>query len=170
MNSRVARRASLAIALSIAAVAHAQAPKLTIPLTSLQTGAALTAAQAAFTRCQKDGYTVAVAVVDRSGHALALMRDPLAGAHTVPAAIGKASTAVSFRLDTTELARETQPARPQSGIRELPGVVALGGGMPIRAKGALVGGIGVSGAPGGDADDVCAKAGIAAISDALELE
>ena len=86
------------------------------------------------------------------------------------AAIGKASTAVSFRLDTTELARETQPARPQSGIRELPGVVALGGGMPIRAKGALVGGIGVSGAPGGEADDVCAKAGIAAISDALELE
>ena len=148
----------------------AQAPKLTIPLTSLQTGAALTAAQAAFARCQKDGYTVAVAVVDRSGYALALLRDPLAGAHTVPAAIGKASTAVSFRHRHDRARARDAGGRPQSGIRELPGIVARGGGMPIRAKGALVGGIGVSGAPGGDADDACAKAGIAAISDALELE
>ena len=163
-------RLIIAGALSAPLVVAGQAPKLTIPLTSLQTGAALAAAQAAFAHCQKAGYTVAVAVVDRSGTALALLRDPLAGAHTVPAAIGKASTAVSFRIDTTELARDTQPGRPQSGIRELPGVYAFGGGMPIRAKGALVGGIGVSGAPGGEADDACAKAGIAAISDALELE
>ena len=158
------------VALGTSALASAQTPKLTIPLTSLQTGAALTAAQAAFAQCQKAGYTVAVAVVDRSGYALALLRDPLAGAHTVNTAIGKASTAVSFRLDTAELARETQAGRPQSGIRELPGIVAAAGGMPIRAKGALVGGIGVSGAPGGEADDACAKAGIAAINDALELE
>jgi uncharacterized protein GlcG (DUF336 family) len=170
MTARIACCVSLTLGLSMANAATAQAPKLTIPLTSLQTGAALTAAQAAFARCQKDGYTVAVAVVDRSGYALALLRDPLAGAHTAPTALGKASTAVSFRIDTTELARETQAGRPQSGIRELPGIVAAGGGMPIRAKGALVGGIGVSGAPGGDADDACAKAGIAAISDALELE
>ena len=155
---------------ALATVAGAQSPKLTMPLTTLSTGAALTAARAAFDRCSKDGYTVAVAVVDRGGQALAVLRDPLAGAHTVPTAIGKASTAVSFRMETTDLARETQAGRPQSGLRELPGVVAAGGGMPIRAKGSLVGGIGVSGAPGGDADDACAKAGIAAISDALELE
>ena len=48
--------------------------------------------------------------------------------------------------------------------------IAVGGGMMIRAKGVLLGGIAVSGAPSGDADDVCAKAGIAAINDALELE
>ncbi len=47
---------------------------------------------------------------------------------------------------------------------------SMGGGMPIRAKGSIVGGIGVSGAPGGDADDACARAGIRAVSDALELE
>jgi len=164
-------RNAVAVSLTlVTAHAIAQAPKLTIPLTSLQTGAALTAAQAAFAQCQKAGYTVAVAVVDRSGHALALLRDPLAGAHTLSAATGKAWTAVSFRLDTTELARETQAGKAQSAIRDLPSVVAAGGGMPIRAKGALVGGIGVSGAPGGEADDACAKAGIAAIQDALELE
>ena len=164
-------RLSMAFAaIAFAGLASAQAPKLTLPLVTLQTGAALTAAQVAFARCQRDGYTVAVAVVDRSGYALALLRDPLAGAHTVQTAIGKASTAVSFRTDPTELAASTQAGRPASGIRELPGIVAVGGGLMIRAKGALVGGIGVSGAPGGDADDVCAKAGIAAISDALELE
>lgn len=153
-----------------AAVAHAQSPKLTLPLLTLQTGAALTAAQAALDRCGREGYTVAVAVVDRGGHALALLRDPLAGAHTVQTAIGKAWTAVSFRTDTTELATATQANRTASGIRELPGVVAVGGGMMVRARGALMGGIGVSGAPNGDQDDVCAKAGIAAIADALELE
>lgn len=159
-----------ALGATLAGAALAQAPRLTIPLTTLQTGAALTAAQAALARCQKDGFTVAVAVVDRSGHALAALRDPLAGAHTVQTAIGKASTAVSFRTDTTELAASTQAGRPSSGIRSLPGVVAVGGGVMIRAKGVLLGGIGVSGAPEGDQDDVCAKAGVAAIVDAIELE
>lgn len=168
------RRSLLLAVAAIAATpmgpASAQPAKLTIPLTSLQTAAALTAAQAAFARCQRDGYTVTVAVVDRGGTTLALLRDPLAGAHTVQTAIGKAWTAVSFRTDTTELAAATQAGRPSSGIRALPGVVAVGGGMMIRAKGSLVGGIAVSGAPAGEADEACAKAGIAAISDALELE
>ncbi|HET9337513.1 MAG TPA: heme-binding protein [Casimicrobiaceae bacterium] len=164
-------RCALALAaFALAELASAQAPKLTLPVATLQTGAALTAAQAAFARCQKDGYTVAVAVVDRGGHALALLRDPLAGAHTIQTATGKAWTAVSFRTDTTELAGSTQAGRPSSGIRSLPGVVAVGGGMMIRAKGVMLGGIGVSGAPGGDQDDVCAKAGLAAIVDAIELE
>jgi uncharacterized protein GlcG (DUF336 family) len=162
------------IALLLASVAGAADPALAEKLLATQTtltpAAALQATQAAFARCQKDGYTVAVAVVDRSGQPLALLRDNLAGAHTPRTAIRKAATAVSFRTDTTELAASTQAGKASSGIRSLPGVVAVGGGMMIRAKGALVGAIGVSGAPTGDADDACAKAGIAAIQDALELE
>jgi uncharacterized protein GlcG (DUF336 family) len=157
------------VAASLVAM-HANAQKLVAPYHSLTTTAALKAAQAALARCDKDGFTAAVAVVDRGGHALVLLRNGLAGAHTVRTAIDKASTALSFRTDTTELAASSQAGRAQSGIRALPNVVAVGGGMMIRAKGALVGAIGVSGAPGGDADDVCAKAGIAAISDDLELE
>jgi uncharacterized protein GlcG (DUF336 family) len=111
-----------------------------------------------------------VAVVDRGGQPLVILRDNLAGAHTVNTAIGKAATAVSFRVDTKELATQTQPGSAQSGIRALPGVVAIGGGVMVEAKGALAGGIGVSGAPGGDADATCANAGVAAITDALELE
>ncbi len=160
----------IAIAAGIGCAGSAFAQKFLTSYTTLSTAAADKAAQAALARCQKDGYTIAVAVVDRSGQPLATLRDNLAGAHTTQTAIGKAATAVSFRTDTTELAATTQAGKPSSGIRALPNVVAVGGGMMIRAKGALVGGIGVSGAPGGDNDDVCAKAGIAAISDAIELE
>jgi uncharacterized protein GlcG (DUF336 family) len=152
----------------LAPAAHAQ--KMLATYSTLTTVAAQRAAQAAFDRCSKDGYTVTVAVVDRGGQPLALLRDNLAGPHTVNTAIRKAASAVSFRVDTAELASQTQAGRPQSGIRALPNVVAIAGGIMVQAKGSLVGGIGVSGAPGGEADEVCAKAGLAAIGDALELE
>jgi uncharacterized protein GlcG (DUF336 family) len=157
------------VAFAVAAI-PASAQKLTASYPTLTTAAALQVAQAALAQCQKRGFTVAVAVVDRGGQPLALLRDNLAGAHTTQTAIGKAATAVSFRTDTTELAATTQAGKASSGIRSLPNVVAVGGGMMIRAKGSLVGGVAVSGAPNGDADDVCAKAGIATVSDALELE
>jgi uncharacterized protein GlcG (DUF336 family) len=156
--------------ISAGVVAPAGAQKMLANYMTLTTFAAQAAAQAALARCQKDGYTVAVAVVDRGGQPLAVLRDNLAGAHTTQTAVGKAATAVSFRTDTTELAAISQAGRPQSGIRQLPNVIAVGGGLLIRAKGSLVGGIGVSGAPGGDADDACAKAGVAAINDTIELE
>jgi len=167
-DSMLFAAAAAVAAASVAVPAGAQ--KMLANYTTLTTAAAQAAAQAALARCQKDGYTVAVAVVDRSGQPLAVLRDNLAGAHTTQTAVGKAATAVSFRTDTTELAATTQAGKAQSGIRQLPNIIAVGGGLMIRAKGSLVGGIGVSGAPGGDADDVCAKAGVAAINDAIELE
>jgi uncharacterized protein GlcG (DUF336 family) len=159
---------TFAVLMSLAVVAGAQ--KLLTTYTTLTTAAALTAAQAALARCDKDGYTVAVAVVDRSGQPLALLRNNLAGNHTTSTAIGKAASAVTFRVDTSEIQVATEPGKAQSGVRALPNVVAVAGGIVVRAKGALVGGIGVSGAPVGDADDVCAKAGLAAIADSLEFE
>jgi uncharacterized protein GlcG (DUF336 family) len=159
----------LAVAIAGAA-GPAGAQKMLNSYLTLSTAAAREAAQAALERCQKDGFTVAVAVVDRGGQPLVLLRDNLAGPHTTRTAINKAATAVSFRTDTSELAAMTQPDKASSGIRALPDVVAVGGGLMIRAKGSIVGGIGVSGAPGGDNDDACAKAGVAAISDAIELE
>lgn len=130
---------------------------------------ALKAAQAALKKCRDDGFQVAVAVVDRSGVTQVVLRDRLAGPHTLAMAEDKAWTAISFRIPTGELAKATQPGSPQSGIRNRPRVAAVAGGLPIEADGALVGGIGVSGAPGGDRDDTCAKAGIAAIRDSLEF-
>jgi len=130
---------------------------------------ALKAAQAALASCRKSGFQATVAVADRMGVVQVLLRDRFAGPHTVDMASAKAYTAVSFRTNTTALAEATQAGKPQSGIRSRPGVAAVGGGLMIEAGGALLGAIGVSGAPGGKEDDACAAAGIAAIRDELEL-
>ena len=130
---------------------------------------ALKAAQAALARCRTNGFQVSVAVTDRVGVVQVLLRDRFAGPHTPDMATAKAYTAASFRTNTTELAEATQPGRTQSGIRNRPGVAAVGGGLMIEAGGSLVGAIGVSGAPGAREDDACAAAGIAAIHEDLEL-
>lgn len=130
---------------------------------------ALKAAQAALKKCRDSGYQATIAVVDRMGVTQVLLRDRYAGAHTVHTAQAKAYSAVSFRTNTTELSEATQAGRPQSGIRHLPGVAAVGGGLMIEAGGSLLGAIGVSGAPGGKEDDVCAAAGIDAIRDDIEF-
>ena len=130
---------------------------------------ALKAAQAALKKCRDGGWQVAVAVVDRSGVPQVMLRDRYAGAHTPRTAGGKAWTAVSFRSNTSALVDLTQPGKPQSGLRNLPRVVVLGGGVTIEAAGQMLGAIGVSGAPGGEADEACAKAGIAAIQESLEF-
>jgi uncharacterized protein GlcG (DUF336 family) len=88
---------------------------------------ALKAAQAALKKCRDGGFQVTVAVVDRMGVTQVLLRDRYAGAHTPRTARAKAYSAVSFRTNTTELAEATQAGRPQSGIRHLPGVAAVGG-------------------------------------------
>jgi uncharacterized protein GlcG (DUF336 family) len=130
---------------------------------------ALKAAQAALARCRASGYQVTVAITDRMGVVQVLLRDRFAGPHTTDMATAKAYSAASFRTNTTELAEATQPGRTQSGIRNRPGVAAVGGGLMIEAGGSLLGAIGVSGAPGAREDDACAAAGIAAIREDLEL-
>lgn len=160
------RHAALLIAAFVPAAGAAPA---TYEARALTPEAALKAAQGALARCRADGFQVAVAVVDRGGVAQVVLRDRYAGAHTLDAARGKAWTAVSFRISTANLSEETQAGKASSGIRQLPGVTAIAGGLVIEAGGATVGGIGVSGAPGGAADESCARAGIAAIAEDLEF-
>jgi uncharacterized protein GlcG (DUF336 family) len=163
-------KAALVCAVLAPLAIAAGAQPATFNLKSMTVETALAAARGALEHCRSQGYQVGVAVVDRAGLVQALLRDRHAGAHTLDAASDKAWTAASFRIATTALAVETQAGKPMSGLRALPRVLAAGGGLPIESAGMLVGGIGVSGAPGGDADDACAKAGIAKIADALELE
>jgi len=130
---------------------------------------ALKAAQAALAKCRADGYQVAVAVVDRSGLTQVLLRDRYAGAHTIEVSANKAWSAVSFRTNTGDIEKASRSGEAMSGIRHFPRMVAVGGGLVIEAGGSILGGIGVSGAPGGAADEVCAAAGIKAIADSLEF-
>jgi uncharacterized protein GlcG (DUF336 family) len=161
-------KAALAVLL-LAALPAAAPAQGTHTIKLLTPDTALKAAQAALKKCRDSGYQAAVAVVDRMGVTQVILRDRYAGAHTPRTARAKAYPAVSFRTNTSELAEATQPGRPSSGVRDVPGVVALGGGMMIEAGGSLLGAIGVSGAPGGKEDDACAAAGIAAIRDDIEF-
>lgn len=151
------------------AAAIAQPVPATHSIRVLTPEAAQKALNAALADCRKKGYQVAVAVVDRSGVAQAMVRDRFAGAHTPEVATDKAWTAVSFRTDTSELAKATQPGQASSGLRGVARFVGVGGGVTIQAAGSTIGGIGVSGAPSGEADESCAKAGIAAVRDDLEM-
>jgi uncharacterized protein GlcG (DUF336 family) len=156
-----------ALCCALAGAAWAQSGTYTVRQLTPET--ATKAVRAALDDCRKRGYQVTVAVVDRAGVAQAMMRDRFAGPHTVSTAINKGWTAISFRTDTLEFAKLTAGASESAGIRHLPNVVAVGGGVNIQAGGATVGAIGVSGAPTGEADEACAKAGIAAIRDELDF-
>ena len=150
-------------------VSPARAQDALVTYKSLAPEVALDLARTALVACRERGYQVAVAVVDRFGITQMLLRDRFAGPHTVPAATGKAWTAITTRTSTGELVGLTQPGMPQAGMRALPGFVILGGGLVIEAGGSLLGAVGVSGAPGGEADEACAKAGIEAVRDKIEF-
>jgi uncharacterized protein GlcG (DUF336 family) len=150
-------------------VAQAQDPAPLMSFKTLMPELALELAQAALADCRKRGFQVAVAVVDRFGTPQVMLRDRFAGPHTPPTATGKAWTAVTFRTNTSDMLAVTRPGTPQAGVRDLPGAVIIAGGVMVEAAGTLVGAIGVSGAPGGDNDEACAKAGIEAIRDKLDF-
>lgn len=130
---------------------------------------ALKAVQAGLKECRNLGYQVTVAIVDRNGLTQVMMRDRYAGAHTIDSALNKAWTAASFKMNTTGFAQNTQSGKESSGIRHVPRVLAIGGGMIIEAGGNLYGSVGVSGAPSGEADDKCAKVAVEAILEELEF-
>ena len=147
----------------------AAAEEAVVTYKSLSPELALDLARASLADCRKRGFQVSVAVVDRFGITQVLLRDRFAGPHTVSTASGKAWTAATFRTSTTELNAISQPGLMQAGIRNLPGAVIVAGGLTVEAAGSLLGAVGVSGAPGGDADEACAKAGIDAIRDRLDF-
>jgi uncharacterized protein GlcG (DUF336 family) len=121
-------------------------------------------AQAAVAACREKGIQMGVTVVDRDGTVQVALRDTIAPPITLPISKGKALAAVNFSVATSELAD-----RANTPIGRVPGVVMSAGGIPIQVGGAMVGGVGVSGAPSGDTDAECAQAGIDAVIDDLEM-
>ena len=101
---------------------------------SLTPEIALDLARAALADCQKRGYQAAVAVVDRFGVTQVMLRDRYAGPHTPATASGKAWTAATFRTSTSNLFTISQPGMMQAGIRNLPGVVIIAGGLVVEFR------------------------------------
>ena len=125
--------------------------------------AAMTAVEA----CLKNGYNVAATVVDRSGQVKVIARGDGTGPHTPDTSRRKAYTSLTTRNGTAAIAEAWQKNPAAANLVFVTDVLAVGGGLPIRAGNEVVGAIGVSGAPGGHLDDACGQAGIDKIKDRL---
>jgi len=153
--------------LTLAFESNASDEPMTINIKRLSMETALRIAQAAITQCRKEGVQIAVTVVDRGGHAQVVLRDVLAMDITLPISKQKAHTAMAFNAPLSQLqSRFTKPYQ----VPKLDGLVVSAGGLPINIGGNILGGVGVSGAPSGLTDEKCAKAGIDAVREDLEME
>lgn len=123
---------------------------------------------AAIAACKTDGYDVTAAVVDRAGDLKVLLRADSSNPHNADLARRKAYTARTFGVTSMEFAKRTAGASDLAGQRSLAEVVPLGGGLPITIGTERIGGLGLSGAPNQEADEKCARAGLAAASGYLK--
>ena len=144
----------------------AQSQVLTERNVSLQL--ARTMADAAIAACKADGYDVTAAVVDRAGDLKLLLRADTSNPHNADLARRKAYTARTFGVTSLEFAKRTNGPTDLSGQRNLAQVIPLGGGVPIMIGAEKIGGLGLSGAPTQEADEKCAKAGLAAAANMLK--
>lgn len=122
-------------------------------------GMALAIMQGALEQCTKDGYKVTVAIVDKAGNLAAAVKGDGTNPHTMEFARMKAYTARTRGQTSLEFLQVSQT--PEGALlKQIPGLVAIGGGVPIKMGNEVIGAVGVSGAPKGEYDEVCAKAGI----------
>jgi len=124
-------------------------------------------AQGAVAACQAMGHAVTATVVDRAGLPRASLRGDNANAHTIGSAQQKAWTAASMRVATGVAMENAQKNPGAANLWQIPGVILLAGGVPIRAGNEVLGGVGVGGAPAGSIDERCANAGIEKVRDQL---
>jgi uncharacterized protein GlcG (DUF336 family) len=152
-----------AVALGLAAIVT---PQGLVTERNLSLPMAKTIAEAALSACKSKGFNTAVAVVDRAGQVMVILRDEQATAQQVEMARRKAYTARVWRTTTLEFQKRTSdPA--YAAQRDLPDILALGGGVPIQVGNDVIGGVGSSGSSQ-EMDDACAKAGVAKVADLLK--
>jgi uncharacterized protein GlcG (DUF336 family) len=162
---RLARLAVLASAsILVVGPASAQAPQVE---KNVSMAMALAIIQGTLEQCTKDGYKVSVTIVDKAGNVAASIRGDGTNPHTMEFSRLKAYTSRTRGQTSLEFMKLTSD--PASAyLRQIPNVVAVGGGVPIKVGNEIIGGVGVSGAPGGEKDEVCANAGLAKVEAALK--
>jgi uncharacterized protein GlcG (DUF336 family) len=163
MSSNSKAFASFVITALLASPASAQGlvNQKNIPLAMAQS-----IANAALAQCESMGYRVSVTVVDRAGLPIVMLRGDGAGLHTPEGSDRKAYTARTFSSPSAAFSKRMLDDPGSVGSRQYSRVLALGGGLPIKAGNEVVGAVGVSGSPG--KDDVCSQAGIDKVADQLK--
>jgi uncharacterized protein GlcG (DUF336 family) len=128
---------------------------------------ALAMAETAVATCKTNGYNVSANVVGRNGEVIVAMRGDNTGPHTLENSMKKAYTARAQRRSSGEFAAAVKD-NPTAGALSLTNITPAQGALPIKVGEDTIGAIGVSGAPGGDKDEACAKAGIDKVADQLK--
>jgi len=139
----------------------------------LSAALAVEAVTEAVAACAKQGHKVTAAVVDGDGITQALLRGDGAAMTTLAAARDKAYTVLMLGASRNEdtssaIAQRIGQTPSAGGLAKLPRVLLLGGAVRIKLGNEAIGAIGVGGAPGGDLDEACAKAGLDKISARLK--
>ena len=156
------RLATIGLACALAVPASAQLARKDLSATT-----AMTIAQIALETCTKQGYTVSITIVGRSGEILLQVRGDNSPPHTMENSMRKAYTSRTTRAPSGELVKRLKD-NPQLSFVNLTNVIAAQGALPIKIGDDVVGAAGVSGAPGGDKDEACVKAGLDKVADQLK--
>ncbi len=156
----------LAIGLAAIPAGHAAAQGVVMQR-NLSLSIAKTIAEAAQAECKAKGFNTSVAVVDRAGQVLVILRDEQATAQTADMARRKAYTARMFRISTLEFQKRTAEDPGREAQRDLTDILALSGGVPIQIGNDTIGAVGSAGS-NLDMDDACSKAGIARVANLLK--
>ena len=155
--------ASFAVAAVLSSPAGAQG---VLTQKNVSMAMAQTIANAALEQCMSMGYKVSVTVVDRAGIAIVMLRGDGAGLHTPEGSDRKAYTARAYSSPSANFAKRVTTEPNYASAIQYHRVLALGGGLPIKAGNEVIGAVGVSGSPG--KDEVCAQAGIDKVADQLK--
>jgi uncharacterized protein GlcG (DUF336 family) len=162
-TAHLATGLALALACGAASSSNAQLAAhkdLTLPI-------ALTMAETAIQTCTAQGYKVSAHVLGRNAEVLVAMRGDGTGPHTMENSMRKAYTARMQRRPSGDFAKAAKD-NPTIGALHLANMIPAQGALPILSGEDVIGAIGVSGAPGGDKDEGCAKAGIDKVADQLK--
>jgi uncharacterized protein GlcG (DUF336 family) len=164
MSNIVKHAAGIALGSALAFGLASQANAQLISHKDLSLGMATQIAVAAVEACKANGYAVSAHVLGREGQVIVAMRNENAGLATFENSMKKAYTARTFARSSGEFAAGVK-GNPNAGALFLTNITPAQGALPIKVGNDTIGAIGVSGAPGGEKDEVCAKAGIDKVAD-----
>jgi len=153
----------LGVMVALAAPASAQL----LSHKDLSLATALTIATTAAETCKAQGYRVSVTILGREGQVIVQLRGDEAPPHTIENSQKKAYTSRTFRIPSGEFVQRVKD-NPTTGAVHLTGIVAAQGALPIKVGDEVIGAAGVSGAPGGEKDEACVKAGLDKVADQLK--
>jgi uncharacterized protein GlcG (DUF336 family) len=161
------RLATLALATASVCALAAPAGAQLLSHKDLSASMAITIVQTAIETCKANGYNVSSTVVGRNGEILAQVRGDNTGPHTTENSFRKAYTARTFRITSGEMVERVKK-EPTLGTIHLTNIIANQGALPIKVGDEVIGAAGASGAPGGEKDEACVKAGIDKVADQLK--